>query len=232
VAHDPPTLDTARDPGSRQMSTVGRPQRPRRRRVPVEEAAAAILAAALRVLEERGWEGLTIAAVAREADLSVGNVYLRFGDKDGLLLAMHDAFLTSLRERASAQPDPQGPLEERVAHLVREHCRLLSEREHLMRLFMTKTVLDPRLVDHASASTRVIAEHFEAALLESADEIARPDPRQAAMVCFRMVHDVAARRVARGSTFESDVELSWDRLSEELARVCVAYLRRPGAASA
>jgi AcrR family transcriptional regulator len=199
----------------------------RSRRVPRKQTASILVAAGLDVLAEHGWDGVTIAAVAREAGLSVGVVYLRFGDKDGLIFAMHDAFLARMRV-ASLAPKPRGDnLRERVQDVVERHCRLFGDQERLLRLFMTRVVLDTRLVGQASSATRVIAEHFESSLLEFRDDIARPDPERAATMCFRMVHDVAARRIARGSTFESDVELRWDRLIAELCEVCIAYLRSP-----
>jgi AcrR family transcriptional regulator len=46
---------------------------PRRRRS-AEDLSAAIVAAGLRALEERGWESLTIADVAQRAGISAGSV--------------------------------------------------------------------------------------------------------------------------------------------------------------
>jgi AcrR family transcriptional regulator len=181
------------------------------------------------VLEESGLEALTIAAVAGRAGVSVGSVYNRFADKDTLVVALHDAFVASLvSEDDEFAPEVAATLQQLLHELVAAHCRLMGSHGPLMRVFMHLTAVNPDMAPRAAESTRAIGQQFTQRLLAYPHaEIARPDPAFAADVCFEMVHDVVARRVARGGTFESDVELSWERLGEELTQLCVAYLRAP-----
>jgi AcrR family transcriptional regulator len=51
-----------------------------------------VLDAAEKVLEKHGFEGITLARVAKEAKLSPANVYRRFRDKDDLIAAVFDRF--------------------------------------------------------------------------------------------------------------------------------------------
>jgi AcrR family transcriptional regulator len=192
------------------------------------DGSQAIITAGLTVLEERGWDGFTIAEVAARAGLSVGGIYNRFVDKEAFTLALHEAFNSALVATGTAQRDWSAlSLDECLRVLVRDHCKLMSVHAGLMRVFMRRTAVDESLALHASESTRALGRAFQEQILEHRHEIPRPDAELATAVCFEMVHDVTARRVARGEHFESDVELSLERLSQELSRVCIAYLRAP-----
>jgi AcrR family transcriptional regulator len=79
-------------------------------RKPVQARAVrrreAILDATARVLERRGWDGLTTNAVAREAKASIGTVYEYFASKEALLgglLARHEIRLRAAIEQGLAQ---------------------------------------------------------------------------------------------------------------------------------
>lgn len=49
-----------------------------------------ILDAALRLFEERGFDGTTMRAIAKEAGVSVGNAYYHFTSKDALILGWYE----------------------------------------------------------------------------------------------------------------------------------------------
>ena len=57
----------------------------RRRRTASDQVSAALLGAAETVLDREGAKGVTVRAVAREADVAPMGVYNRFANKDGLL---------------------------------------------------------------------------------------------------------------------------------------------------
>ncbi|MFD4505513.1 TetR/AcrR family transcriptional regulator [Streptomyces sp. NPDC058457] len=76
------------------------------------------MAAAARVLHEQGVERTTLADIAREADVPVGNVYYYFKTKDELVqaaLSEHTAHLDELTGRLDRLPDPR----DRLKALVR-----------------------------------------------------------------------------------------------------------------
>ncbi|MFJ9560454.1 TetR/AcrR family transcriptional regulator [Streptomyces fuscichromogenes] len=71
------------------------------------------MAAAARVLHEQGVERTTLADIAREADVPVGNVYYYFKTKDELVraaLSEHTAYLDELTGRLDLLPDPRDRL--------------------------------------------------------------------------------------------------------------------------
>ena len=55
-----------------------------------------MLDAAEAVFAEGGADALTVDAVVKRSEGSMGNFYGRFGDRDGLLKAMHERFLERL----------------------------------------------------------------------------------------------------------------------------------------
>ncbi|MCB9676288.1 MAG: TetR/AcrR family transcriptional regulator [Alphaproteobacteria bacterium] len=78
-------------------------------REPVQERARqrrdALLDAAARLLDDRGWDALTTRALAAEAGVAVGTVYDYFGDRDGVLLALLERYERRLADGISAALD-------------------------------------------------------------------------------------------------------------------------------
>jgi AcrR family transcriptional regulator len=62
-----------------------RPYRSERRREQAEQTRTRVLDAAAGLFQERGWEGASIAAIARSAGVSAETVYAGFGTKRALL---------------------------------------------------------------------------------------------------------------------------------------------------
>lgn len=93
------------------MSTEDLERTPSRRRRRTHEASTAeVLATARRVLAERGVDGLTLSAVARELDVVPSALYRYVGSRDELIATLlGDAYtdLADAVERAAAStPDP------------------------------------------------------------------------------------------------------------------------------
>lgn len=56
-----------------------------------EQTRAAIVAAALRLFREHGYEATTMRAIAREADVSTGNAYYYFSSKEELVQQFYES---------------------------------------------------------------------------------------------------------------------------------------------
>lgn len=92
---------------------------------------AAVLAATRAVIEERGFEALTMAAVAEHAGVSRRAVYLHYASRADLLTALFDYVSNEEGLAASirpvwAAPDAVSALDEWAAHLARYHPRILA----------------------------------------------------------------------------------------------------------
>lgn len=110
------------------------PVKPRRRydsTVRQEQARRsrwAVLEAARRLFLERGYAATTVAAIARDAGVSVETVYKAFGNKPGLVKAVFDVSIVGddepvpllqrgLVQRIRAEPDPRRKLAIYGGHL-------------------------------------------------------------------------------------------------------------------
>ncbi|HEV2087441.1 MAG TPA: helix-turn-helix domain-containing protein [Cryptosporangiaceae bacterium] len=91
----------------------------------------ALLAAARSLIEERGFEALTMATVAERAGVSRRAVYLHYASRADLVTALFDyvsaeeGLAESLRPVWSA-PDAVTALDEWARHLARYHPRILA----------------------------------------------------------------------------------------------------------
>ncbi|MDW4908925.1 helix-turn-helix domain-containing protein [Streptomyces sp. ADMS] len=70
---------------------------------------ARLLSAAARLVERHGAAGVTMEAVAAAADVGKGTVFRRFGDRNGLLMALLDHSEKKLQAAFLGGPPPLGP---------------------------------------------------------------------------------------------------------------------------
>ena len=92
---------------------------------------AALLAAARSILEEDGFERLTMSAIAQRAEVSRGAVYLHFTSRADVVAALFEHIedtegLRESTERVWQAPDASAALDEWARHLARYHPRLLA----------------------------------------------------------------------------------------------------------
>ncbi len=189
-----------------------------------------VLKAARELLEEGGYDALVISEVSRRAEVGVGSIYSRLGNKQGVLIAVQLEMLEEVKLESEARFGPlrgvEREVEELIPVLVAAQAEIFRGHGRLLRAFMLRADVDDEIVRLGSASSNASAISFESILLEHRDQIAHPDPELAVDVCFRMVYDTLARRVMRGPTFESARIIAWEELTTELGIACTAYLTR------
>ncbi|MEV7734372.1 helix-turn-helix domain-containing protein [Streptomyces sp. NPDC088921] len=179
------------------------------------------------LLEEGGVDALTVAAVAERAGMAVGSIYRRFGDKEGLLLAIQHAFTDNLQaeitERMSAERlrilrDPAVAIAEAVGALT----DAFQAHEALLRVFL---LLGTRHEAVRIEGSRVSIEgnrHFAGTLRHT--PIAHADPEAALDFAYRLIYASIAHRVTQGEFLESDRPLAWNELRSHLQTAVVSYL--------
>jgi AcrR family transcriptional regulator len=107
-------------------STISEPTNARSRRT-----RAALLAAARAILEDEGFDALTMTAVADRADVTRRTVYMHFPSRSALVGEMFDHVagaegLAESLEKVWASPDAVSALDAWAEHLARYHPRLLA----------------------------------------------------------------------------------------------------------
>ena len=85
-----------------------------------------ILAAAERLIEERGIEAVSMEAIAMAAGVGKGTLFRRFGDRAGLVYALLDSRERALQERMIRGEPPLGPGAPPVDRIVAFGHRLLQ----------------------------------------------------------------------------------------------------------
>lgn len=123
---DETSLGQPANGGRARVDAIDDPSNARSRRT-----RAALLDATREILEQRGFESLTMAAVAATAGVSRRAVYLHFASRAALVdalfrhIAEHEGLDDSTR-RVWAAPDGAAALDEWARHLARYHGRLLA----------------------------------------------------------------------------------------------------------
>lgn len=113
---------------------------------PPERADAArnrrrVLDAAARLIARRGPEAVSMDAVAEAAGVGKGTLYRRFGDRQGLLLALLDEDERALQDSVLTGPSPLGPgapAAERLSAFLDALVDLLERRGDIIRASETQ----------------------------------------------------------------------------------------------
>lgn len=186
-----------------------------------------ILRAGYALLEESGVDALTVAAVAERAGMAVGSIYRRFGDKDGLLLAIQHTFTENLQaeitermsvERLRLLRDPAVAIAEAVGAIT----DAFQAHQALLRVFLP---LGTRHEAVRAEGSRISVEgnrHFTEALRHV--PAAHPDPSAALDFAFRLVYATIAHRITQGEFLESERPLPWNELRSHLQTAVISYL--------
>jgi AcrR family transcriptional regulator len=98
-----------------------------------------LLQAAERLSATKGFEGVTVRAVAAEADTSTRAVYALFSSKEGLEQALHQAMFTRLRDLLQASPRSGDPRHD-LLELAFAYRRWAVERPQRYALAMHRFV--------------------------------------------------------------------------------------------
>ena len=203
--------------------TAVRPPKQRRSR----ESYERVLDAAHALLEENGFEGLTVQEVAARSGVSVGAIYERFGNKETLLRDVHARLMESMLRSGESAGDPAASAAgaaAAVAAVVAGMARVMNDNRKALRAFMHLGAVDEVISARGSKASIALSKTFKRALMPYATEFGHPEPEVALDVAFRIAYSTLARQVMYGPVFESDRRLSWKRLVDEIASACAAYL--------
>ncbi|MEU4761785.1 helix-turn-helix domain-containing protein [Actinosynnema sp. NPDC023794] len=168
-----------------------------------------LIAAATRLIAERGTAGLTVRDIARAADVAVGVLYNHFADKEELLaLALHEHVREV--ERRIGRPDTDGTLAENlhafVTHALAVHAAFLPAFAGLIgqpEVFARFDALPNPMADGRGLHTALVD------YLRTERDRGRISPdtdlRAVATLVVGACHELVLPRVYRGLTEPVDV---------------------------
>jgi AcrR family transcriptional regulator len=188
---------------------------------------ARMLDAAEVLFAEGGEEALTVEAVVKRSKTSVGSFYARFGDRGGLLEAMHERFLERLGagsqmaiQAAVRQKTLVGALEVLITHVF----TVVREYRNSARFFFLHRSTDQKLRAQGIQANAFFARMFTDLVLRYQSEVAHAKPAIAADVAWRMMFAMFAQQVMFENQEVSGVAIGDKALVRELARCLTAYL--------
>jgi AcrR family transcriptional regulator len=107
-----------------------------------EQTRELILATALRMFRERGYEATTMRSIAAEAGVSVGNAYYYFDSKEHLIQAFYDDTGRQHRELARTLMEGRTQLADRLRIVLVSHIDVIQPYHGFAGSFF-KTAADP-----------------------------------------------------------------------------------------
>lgn len=186
------------------------------------------IAAAARLINERGFQATSVPDIAREAGCSVGLFYTRFRDKQELLRYLFEHYLGEAVATARAVLRPEHFRDVPAAELVRQAVagmvRIHRARPGLVYAFYEMVPVDPVLGARVLEVHREIEGLAREALRARAGEIVHPDAETAARFGIRLVVGVLQQRALASRTVPAGDDLSWQQVNDELVRTLFAYL--------
>ncbi|MEO1057555.1 MAG: TetR/AcrR family transcriptional regulator [Actinomycetota bacterium] len=188
-----------------------------------------MLDAAEVLLDAGGTDALTVDAVVRDADASIGSFYARFGDRQGLVVALQDRFLRRLDESLGPafQPADDSDLETALGYVVASFLAAFRSNRQAFVAFVLVNRSEPPMRARGARASFAAASAIARLLERHADEVAHPDPELAADVVYRTLFAMAMQTVMFDDGEISRHVVTDDELARETTRLVLAYLRAP-----
>jgi AcrR family transcriptional regulator len=180
-----------------------------------------VLDAGLELLEEGGYEALTVEALCARAGTSPPSVYARAGNKERLLLAIYEHAMERLDATSIEPEDPtwRALAPDEVVHRAVDAVRRnWLEHAGLLRPIVHRAARDAEIFRRGSEASRALGADFRTVLGRAG--FARRD----ADAVFRLVYAACVQRVMYGADFESDVPLSDRAFKAMLRETALRYL--------
>lgn len=214
------------------LKIVSEPKKPPAQQDRSRRTEHLILQAALSLLGDLGEEGITMTAISEQAGVSVGSIYRRFGSREGLLVALTNAFATEfsndLHVSLEAAPSkirttPEGV----IAYATTVLARNFERHSKAFGRFLVMGLTDPQVFAEGQKASIEGGSDYARFMLQARNDIKRPDTEAAVDYTYRLIYAMCSHRITQGPSLESKRELGWDKLIAELVELNQAYLLNP-----
>ena len=180
------------------------------------------------LLEDVGYDGLTVAALCERAGVTSPTVYARAGNKEQLLLAIYEHAMARIGTGDRlAVDDPRWHglrPEALMRRLVDEFAHVWLDNVPVLRATVLRAASDPAIWRRGQLRSQDVARRFRAIALQHLDRVATPSEERAVDACLRIIYAALVQRVMYGEDFESDVPLGDAELVTTLGDIAVRYL--------
>lgn len=187
-----------------------------------------MLDAAESLLEVGGPDALTIEAVVRTSGSSTGSFYGRFGDRQGLLIAMQDRFLdrlgASLADAFESLP-AELDLGQSIHQLVQGFLEAFRTHRSAFVAYMLLNRSEPSMRARGAVASRQAAQAIAQLLGRHRDEIAHPYPQLAADFAYRTLFALATQTVMFDDPEVTRRRYRTEALEQETTRLLLSYLQ-------
>jgi AcrR family transcriptional regulator len=188
------------------------------------KALAKIVKAAEHILRTEGFDGFSMAAVAKTSGLPVGNIYRRFKGKSELLQALKED-VTSRIEKAVLErlsKSRHTGISPFVQNFVAAVIQVFVDDESVHRILFDARVRDPVMDRIGSGGRHRIFNYYREALLPLLAHIDNEKAETLARVSFQIIASAVVGKAQGGDRMLSS--MSWTELQAEFAGAAIAYL--------
>jgi AcrR family transcriptional regulator len=116
-----------------------------------QQTKKAILEAAVRLFDEKGFEKTSIEELAREAGIGKGTIYTYFQTKSEIFYAFCEEQLEFIHEELASKTDPNAPVIEQVMTVFMGEFLHVTQNPEFGRFFMQQVLFPPDTDKHRSA---------------------------------------------------------------------------------
>ena len=180
------------------------------------------------LLDAGGPDALTVDAVVQAANTSTGSFYARFGDRQGLLVALQDRLLERLTESLARTFDTSaadGDLPQTIEQLVADFLDAFRTNRQAFVAFMLLNRSDPAMRDRGARASRAAGTAIAQLLEPHHSEVTHPDPALAADVVYRTLFAMATQTVMFDDHEITNRQYTDQSRATETAKLLLAYLR-------
>lgn len=146
-----------------------------RRKKNRDETRQVIFDTAYALLEEKGYDKMTMRDLAAQAGVGLGTIFQHFKDKATLLVSVFEHEFQPIVDQAFASV-PQGDLKVQLLCLVRQFYEFYARRPHISRILIKELYIDPKNSGRISRSFLRDMGKLEA-LFEAAKQRKELDPQ-------------------------------------------------------
>jgi len=185
----------------------------------------AVLETGERLFAENGYRGTSIADISDASGVSVGSLYHRFGDKEGLarvIIHNYVAETVAKIEILDLSRSVQGDLRGMLNFVAIQSLEVISTRLGVYRAAVRLSYTSPDVLEATGSLTGLIIDKALAVLDDYARDITAPDSRAAMVHSVQLIVTIALQtRLGAGPYFPRET----DALGLLLTDACIGILR-------